>query len=56
MFLCVLAIVISGYIYADGFSNIFQAARDGGRLEFWKYIINNYYFLFVLKISPSYSN
>jgi hypothetical protein len=36
MFFSVLAIVVSGYIYADGFSNIFQVASDGGRLEFWK--------------------
>jgi solute carrier family 5 (sodium-coupled monocarboxylate transporter), member 8/12 len=36
MYTAVLAIVISGLIYAEGFGNIFKAADEGDRLELWK--------------------
>lgn len=36
MYMAVLAIVISGVVYADGFGNIFRVADEGNRLEFWK--------------------
>lgn len=36
MYGAVLAIVISGTIYAGGFPEIFRAASDGDRLEIWK--------------------
>lgn len=36
MYGAVLAIVISGTIYAGGFSEIFRAADEGNRLELWK--------------------
>jgi Na+/proline symporter len=36
MYIAVLAIVISGLIYAEGFGNIFKAADEGDRLELWK--------------------
>lgn len=36
MYTAVLAIIISGLIYADGFGNIFKAADEGNRLELWK--------------------
>ena len=36
MYGAVLAIVISGVIYADGLGNIFKAAEEGNRLELWK--------------------
>lgn len=36
MYAAVLAIIISGLIYAGGFVAIFEAADKGGRLELWK--------------------
>jgi solute carrier family 5 (sodium-coupled monocarboxylate transporter), member 8/12 len=38
MYAAVLAILISGLFYADGFGNIFKAADDGDRLELWKQV------------------
>ena len=36
MFAAIYTIVIWSLIDAGGFGPIFQAAQDGGRLEFWK--------------------
>lgn len=36
MYAAVLAIIISGTIFAGGFPEIFRAADEGGRLEIWK--------------------
>lgn len=36
MYGAVLAVGISGVIYAGGFGEIFKAAEEGGRLELWK--------------------
>lgn len=36
MYGAVLAVGISGVIFAGGFGEIFKAAKEGGRLELWK--------------------
>lgn len=36
MYAAVLAIIISGVIYAGSVGAIFTAADEGGRLELWK--------------------
>ena len=36
MYGAVVAIIVSGTIYAGGFPEIFKAADEGGRLELWK--------------------
>lgn len=36
MYFAVLAIIISGIVYAGGVSEIFKVADEGGRLELWK--------------------
>lgn len=36
MYAAVLAVAISGLVYAGGFSDIFKVADEGNRLELWK--------------------
>lgn len=38
MYFAVLAIIISGIVYAGGVSEIFKVADEGGRLELWKWV------------------
>lgn len=38
MFAAVFTVVISGLVQAGGFGPIFNAAREGGRLELWKFV------------------
>lgn len=37
MFVAIFLVIISGLIHAGGFSNIFKAAAEGGRLELWNF-------------------
>lgn len=37
MFVAIFLVIISGVIHADGISNIFKSASDGGRLEFFNF-------------------
>jgi solute carrier family 5 (sodium-coupled monocarboxylate transporter), member 8/12 len=36
MYAAILSVVVSGLIYAGGFTDIFRVAREGNRLELWK--------------------
>lgn len=36
MYAAVLAVAISGLVYAGGFGEIFRVASEGNRLELWK--------------------
>lgn len=38
MFGAVFTVIISGLVKAGGFSEIFNAASEGGRLELWKFV------------------
>lgn len=41
----IIIVIILGYIQAGGINNIIEANLEGGRIEFFKYVAQNYAFV-----------